>query len=141
MSLLDEIRACPAPMLESRDTAAIAAHLSEGRMRLRAQPTHIGKGTILATLGLDAQGQLAGNLFLDAIDGQPQFRHIKEVIGRGDFDLADPLAQAMVQALVGVLLTQAQADALCALGFEPDPLTELQVRLACYDATGKEWLP
>lgn len=146
---MDDLRAeiagkCAAQLLASRDTAAIAASVSTGRRRLRTEPTHIGKGTILAVLGVDEQGELAGNAFLDAVDNGAPFRHIREVIARGDFDLTDPLAQAMVQSLTsqekGGLLTQAQADALCALGYQPDPVSELEVRVACYAADGREWL-
>lgn len=133
--LLDEIRArCDAALLNSRDTAAIAAKVSEGRARPRA--TAIGPGTILDVLGLET-----ANVFLDVIDSQPDFRWAKTVLFRTELDLSTQTARMAVLGMqqAGVL-TEAQAGALLALAVEPDPIDEFAVRRACWSDSG-EWLP
>ena len=90
------------------------------------KPTTIGAGAILDTLGL-----AAGNAFLDVIDNAPEYRHVKKIIDRGEFDMSKPLSQAGVQAMVGAgVLTQPQADALKALGTTPATVTWEQCREA-----------
>ena len=135
-TLLDEIRAkCSTELLASRDLNAIAAEVNIGRRRLKK--TSLGEGGIIAAVG----NLNAGNAFLDVVNSAPDYRHIKKVISRGDFDLGEPMAQEGVQAMVAAnVLTQAQANALCALGQEPDPVTEFEVRCACWSDLG-EWLP
>lgn len=135
MTLLDEIKAkCPPALLASRDHAAIATQVSTGRKRY--SKTSLGEGGIIAAIG----DLTAGNTFLDVVNSAPAYRHIKKVIGRGDFDMGEPMAQAGVQQMVSLaVLTQAQADALCALGVSPDPVTELDVRKTLY-ATDGTWL-
>lgn len=129
MTLIEEIQAkCSADLIASRNYDAIAAAVNIGRKR--PKKTALGEGGIIAAIGdLDA-----GNAFLDVVDSAAPYRHIKKVIARGDFDIGEPMAQAGVQQMVGAgVLTQAQADALCALGYEPDPVSSQQVS----DAMGK----
>lgn len=133
MTLLDQIKALPnaAELIAARDLAGLAAAVSVGRTKFRK--TALGPGSIIAAIGdLDA-----ANAYLDAINSAAPYRHIKTVINRGDFDMGEPMAQAGVQAMVRLgLLTQAQADSLCALGLEPYPVTERDVMLALYDDAG-----
>ena len=103
------------------DYHAIAAAVNVGRTKL--VKTSIGEGTILATLGM-----AAGNAFLDVIDSVPDYRHVKKIIARGEFDMSLEVSQMGVQAMVPSVLTQAEADALKALAQEPDPVTWEQCR-------------
>lgn len=122
MSLLTELQGkCSPELLASRDHDAIAAAVNAGRAKPNAR--EIGNGTILETLGL-----AAGNAFLDVINTVPDFRHVKPLVEQGRLVVGSPLVQATVQSMVGAgILTQAQADALCALGKDPDPLTPARI--------------
>lgn len=122
MPLRDEILA-GAFDLANRDDGAIAAALSAGRVKV--VPTEIGKGRILATMGLEA-----GNAFLDIIDSAPDFRHVRHLIANGWLDIGDGLTRAMVDSLVGTVLTSEQASALKALAEEPEVITAQQVAQA-----------
>ena len=124
MPLIDQIRdKCTPALLASRDDVAVAARVSEGRVKLNKR--EIGNGSILETLGL-----AAGNAFLDVIYTAPNFRYVKSLVERGRLVVGSPLVQATVQSMAPLTLTQAQADALCALGLDPDPVTALDVRVA-----------
>lgn len=120
MTLLTEIQALDTALLASQDFDAIAAALSVGRKKRNTR--EIGNGTILEVLGL-----AAGNALLDVINNVPDFRHVKPLVEQGRLQIGSPLVQATVQSLVPAVLTQAQAEALCALGFDPDPVTAQQV--------------
>lgn len=115
---------CSAALIASRDTQAIADTLNIGRKRPNNK-REIGNGTILETIGL-----VAGNALLDVINNAPDFRHVKPLVEQGRLLIGSKLVQLTLQSLVGTVLTQGQADALCALGFEPDPVSELDVRIA-----------
>jgi predicted LPLAT superfamily acyltransferase len=122
MTLLEEIQAGGFD-LANRDDGAIAAALSVGRTKL--VKTSIGEGTILATLGL-----AAGNAFLDVIDAHPDFRHVKKIVARGEFDMSSPVSQAGVDGMVPAVLTQEQADALKNLAVVPDVISANDVARA-----------
>lgn len=113
MTLRDDILAkCP-ELVASRDEAAISRVLSVGRLR----PSHveIGNGTVLETLGI-----AAANAFLDVVSGTPDFRYVKPLLDQGRLKIGSALVQATIKSMVPLVLTQAQADALCALGLEAD---------------------
>lgn len=130
MTLLEEIKAkCSPELLASRDHQAIADAVNVGRVK--PQPTRIGEGKILEVLGL-----AAGNAFLDVVDGAPDFRHVKKIVARGDFDMSTAVSQAGVQAMVPTYLTQASADLMMALGAAPDPISEFDVRRTLYAEDG-----
>ena len=122
MTLLDEITAkCGPALLASRDYDAIAAFVSAGRKKPSTR--EIGNGTILEVLGLTA-----GNALLDVVNTAQDFRYVKPLVEQGRLTVGSALVQATVQSLVPMgVLTQPQADALCALGFEADPVTAQQV--------------
>ena len=121
MSLLAEITLkCTPELIASRDHQAIAEAVSVGRTR--PQTTAIGKGTIIGVLGMTA-----GNAFLDVIDGHPDYRHVKDIIRAGVFDVSLHVSQYGIDAMVPAVLTQAEADALKALGRAPDPVSAQQV--------------
>jgi hypothetical protein len=117
-TLLEQIQALPdsAALVAARDDGAIAAALSVGRKKPNAR--EIGNGTILETIGL-----AAGNALLDVINTVPDFRHVKPLVEQGRLVIGAPLVQATVHSLVPSVLTQPQADALCALGFDDDPIS------------------
>lgn len=131
MTLLAEIQAkCDAALLASRDFEAIAAAVSIGRTKQSAR--EIGNGTILEVLGLTV-----GNALLDVINTVPDFRYVKPLVEQGRLTVGSALVQATVQSLVPMgVLTQPQADTLCALGFDPDPVTALQVNQALVSDDG-----
>lgn len=133
MGLRDEILALDPALLATRDNTAIAAAVSVGRIRI--VPRQIGKGTVVDTLGL-----AAANVLLDVIDSAPEYRHVKQLLENGWFNVGSPLARSSLDALVGTVLTQAQADALKALAEAPDPVSEYQVRCTMYSAETGEWL-
>jgi len=131
MTLLEEIQAkCGPALLASRDFDAIAAFVSAGRTKPSTR--EIGNGTILEVLGLTV-----GNALLDVINTAQDFRYVKPLVEQGRLTVGSALVQATVQALVPMgVLTQPQADALCALGFDPDPVTALQVNQALVSDDG-----
>lgn len=64
---------------------------------------------------------------MDVINTVPDFRHVKKIIARGDFDMSTAVSQEGVQAMVPAVLTQEQADALKALGTVPAPVSVQEV--------------
>lgn len=132
-SLRDQVHAEPrcAAALAAKDCAELARLMSVGRGR--ANRREIGNGTILEVLGLEV-----GNVVLDLINGVGDYRHVKPLIDQGRLLIGSPLAQTTVQSLVPNALTQAQADALCALGQEPNPYTAQDIAEALFNPDGTE---
>lgn len=135
---LDELRAeivarVPAGLIASRDTQAIADALSVGRVRRTLR--EIGNGLVLETLGLDV-----GNRVLDLVHNTESLRHVRPLLDQGRLVASSALVGEWLDGLVaGSALDRGQADAVVALGYEPDPVTEFDVRGACWSPTG-EWL-
>lgn len=130
MTLLVEIQALPQALLDAQDFDAIAAAVSVGRKRRNTK--EIGNGTILEVLGLSA-----GNALLDVINNVADFRHVKPLVEQGRLQIGSPLVQETVQDLVPAVLTQAQADALCALGWDAGaPVTAHEVKQVLFDFEG-----
>lgn len=142
----DEIRAAIAARPELADLVAagdhvgIAAALSVGRTRLRA--TQIGPGTIMAALGAADGATLLETLTALAAQSAtvPAYVPIKwalKIIDRGEFDMSAQAARDQVVALAAAgVMSNAARDALLALGQEPDPVSEFDVRCAIYNADG-----
>jgi hypothetical protein len=105
---------------EARVTHPIATLISS--CRTRPSSAIIGNGTVLEVLGIDV-----GNAFLDTINNAAAYRYVKPLVTDGRLQIAKPLVQASIQAMVPAVLTQAQADQLCALGKEPWPITDAEV--------------
>ena len=123
--------ACLAPLAD-RDIDALALILSSGRTRSSAR--EIGNGTVLKVIGIDA-----GNKLLDHIASAPELRYVKPLLEQGRLVVGSPVALAALQAFAAAgVLTQADADKLCALGIEADPVTPLQVAEALYNPDGTE---
>lgn len=124
--------ACTQP-LAGRDLVELARILSDGRTRPSAR--EIGNGTVLEVLGIDA-----GNKLLDHIQSTPDLRYVKPLLEQGRLMIGSSVVQAELQAFVGLddVLTQADADKLCALGKDLDPLTPQDVADALFNPDGTE---
>jgi len=122
-----------AEAMASRDLDALARILSIGRTR--ASTREIGNGMILDTLGV-----VAGNQLLDHIATADELRHVRPLLEQGRLVVGAALVQAALQSFVQLpgVLSQADADKLCALGIEPDPLTPQAVADALYNPDGTE---
>jgi hypothetical protein len=134
MGLREDILANPdcAAAVAARDCAALAALMSAGRTKPNTR--EIGNGTILETLGIEAGNQLLDVLLSGAADSP--YRHVKPLIEQGRLLIGSLLVQATIQSFVPATLAQEQANALCALGLEPDPLTAQDVADALFNADG-----
>ena len=122
MSLRDDILAGGFD-LANRDDGVIAFALSQGRTRIVR--TEIGKGAIIEAIGLEA-----GNRLLDVIDTAPAYRHVKQLLENGWFNVGSALARASLDTLVPTVLTQREVDTLKALAVVPDPITAQDVARA-----------
>lgn len=132
MSLKDDILNNPAcaSALANRDCVEIARIVSEGR----TQPNNVtvGNGGILRVLGI-----AAGNSLLDVLYTNPDFRYVKPLVEQGRLEVGTPLVQGTIQGMVSVgILTQIQADTLCALGKSPYPYTPQEISEALYNPDG-----
>jgi len=124
--------ACAQP-LATRDLDELARILSIGRTRSSAR--EIGNGTILEVLGVDA-----GNKLLDHIAAADELRHVRPLLEQGRLMIGAALVQGALQSYVQLddVITQADADKLCALGLDPSPLMPQQVAEALYNPDGTE---
>lgn len=122
-----------AGVIATRDTQAIANALSA----VRVAPTmrEIGNGLVLEVLGLDA-----GNRVLDLVHDTDALRHVRPLLDQGRLVASSMLVRSWLDGLVtpGVI-TRGEADAVIALGYEPAPVGEIDVRRACWSDAG-EWL-
>lgn len=125
--------ACKDALL-ARDCDAIAALLSPGRVRFNER--EIGCGVVLETIGIGA-----GNRLIDFIQSQPDLRHVVQLLANGWLRIGSPLVQSALRSFGPDAISSADAEALCALGLEPDPYTAQQVANALYnpDGTDKPW--
>lgn len=106
------------PYLAARNDVAIAGILSAGRTRPAVR--EIGNGTVLEVLGIEV-----GNLLLDELSNNSIYRHVKPLLDQGRLRIDSTLVQATLQGFAAggtPILSQAQADALCALGKAADPI-------------------
>lgn len=117
-ALTDADVAAIAPHLAVRNDVAIAAILSAGRTKPTVR--EIGNGTVLEVLGIEV-----GNVLLDELSNNPVYRHVKPLLDQGRLRIDSALVQATLQGFAAgqaPILTQAQADAMCALGKIADPI-------------------
>ena len=127
--ILEKIKTTPELLALVPNTQAIADKLSEGLTK--TVPTEVGNGTILEVLGL-----ATGNALLDVITGNADFRHVKPLIEQGRLRLDSPLTTMALTSLVGIVITEAQKDALLARCRVPDSVDEFQVRVAIFNDDG-----
>ena len=128
MTLLDEIQAkCTPAQIAARGVdgglADIVATVNAGRTK--PSGLLIGKGAVLATIGL-----AAGNAFLDVIDTAPDFRHVRGLLDASNLTVSSPLVMGAIQSFVPNVLTQTQANALLALAVIPNPATDYDCSVA-----------
>jgi hypothetical protein len=124
--------ACEKPLAD-KSIVELARILSIGRTRPSA--LEIGNGMILQALGVEA-----GNKLLDHISSADELRHVRPLLEQGRLTIGAAVVQAALQSFVGLsdVLSQADADLLCALGLEPDPLTPQDVAEALYNPDGTQ---
>lgn len=135
---LNELRAeiierVPQAVRDMRDTSTIADALNVGRTR----PTmrEIGNGLVLETLGFGV-----GNAVLDIVASDEMLRHVRPLLRDGRLVASSQLVANWFDGLVAAsIVTRDQADAVIALGYEPAPVSEVDVRRACWSDAG-EWL-
>ncbi len=137
MSLYDDIQALPIELRQSQDTQAIADALSAGRTRYRK--TEAGFGTILSTIGPVDGAALLDTLAAIKTSNRPLY-WAWYLLERGVFDFGTAATQAQMDALVSAgVLSADNAARLKALGVEPDPVDEMDVRRLCWSSDGG-WL-
>ena len=134
MALLDEIRAkCSPTLLASQDTQAIADAVNVGRVKV--QPNLGGVGIVM-----EALGPTAGAALLDQLETMaatvPAVKWAFVLINRGELDFGSTATRAMIDQLV---TDPAAAAALKAVAEVPDPVSEFDVRRACWSDAG-EWI-
>lgn len=120
-----------AAALAAKDCEALAALLSDGRTC--GNEREVGYGTIIETIGLEA-----GNQLIDFLKASEAMRHVMPLLDQGRLRIGAALAQSTLRSLAGGPIDQADADALCALGLQPDPLTARQVAEALFHEDGSE---
>ncbi|WP_342617225.1 hypothetical protein [Rhodoferax sp. GW822-FHT02A01] len=131
MTLLEEIKAkCPADVLASHDTQAIATAVSTGRVRVISVLG--GIGTVMEALGPTAGAALLDSLTTLATTNSA-VKWGMVLINRGDFDFGSVAGRGMIDALV---TDKTQASALKAVAEIADPITAQDVRLVCQDYDG-----
>ena len=146
MALIDDIRALPAEVLDTRDTTQIAAALPPVVTLRERLITERG---VLAALPVPAGDQFISALesFAAATlpDGHPMAPYhgtIKRGIGwlKGDgLDVGDPLSRSLLDAMAAAgVVNAASVATIKALGQRSEPINEMAVRLACWSHDG-EW--
>lgn len=120
-----------AAALAAKDCEALAALLSDGRTC--GNEREVGYGTIIETIGIES-----GNQLIDFLKAAEPMRHVVPLLDQGRLRIGSPLVQSTLQSFVGGPIDQADADALCALGLQPDPLTARQVAEALFHEDGSE---
>lgn len=121
---------CSAALIASRDCQAIAAAVNVGRTRPSA--TEVGNGTIITVLNdLDV-----ANAFLEMLHTDARFKYVVPLLDQGRLLIGAVFVQAAIQGFVPQLLTQAQANALLALGVEPDPISPSDVASVLFNTDG-----
>lgn len=101
--------------LPDRNDVAIAAILSAGRVK--SNKREIGNGTVLEVLGIPS-----ANYLLDAVNTDTNFRYVKPLLEQGRLMIGTSLVRATIKSLVPSVITAEQADALCSLGLDSDPI-------------------
>lgn len=123
MTLYEEIISLP-ELLAMGDHGAIAKELSRGRKKVI--PMEIGKGKILEVIGL-----ATANSLLDVIDSHPDYRHVKQLLQNGWFNIGSPLARASVDALVVAgIINEIEGTAIKAIAEVDDVITSQEVTKA-----------
>lgn len=134
MTFSEEINAkCSAELLASGDHAAIAARVSDGR--IKTVETRIGYGAVMSDdgLGPDAGAALLDRMELMGQDVSP-VKWAMVLLANDKLNIADAGARRKLDVLVQAkVMTDDQAARLKALADVPDPVTPAQVADALRD--------
>lgn len=156
MSLIDEIRAkCQPELIASRDTVAIAAAVSVGRTRQdhTTKYTSLGISERFPALG-PLPGPLAAEMVLQKLEGFREAalasadhatkllggavrRQMQHLEGNGMAIGSPAVAQMLSVIVASGGLTQTEMDALVSVAAVPDPVDEIEVRLAVWSDAGE----
>jgi len=141
MGLREDILALPADLRAQRDTQAIADALNAaGRTKLVSR--QVSARTVLAELPIS--GAVTGAGVLDKLEAAgasiPAVKWAVRFLQlETGLDVGHPNTQAMLTVLASAnVLTTAEADALKALAFVPDLVSEFEVRQVCFAGNG-DW--
>lgn len=138
MSLLEEIRALPAEVLETRDPEKIAEALSEGRTEL-VPGTLMGEGLVWAQLGFE-EGSAVLDRFEKLAEEYPIFARPLRALQAGKLDIGLQVTRDAIAGLASMEVMSAdQAETLLAPGLRPARVDELDVRRVCYSDNG-DWI-
>ncbi|MEH3087715.1 MAG: hypothetical protein PGN26_14545 [Xylophilus ampelinus] len=140
MALIDEIRACPPALLDTRDTQAIADHLNAAGRTVLVPGTFMGEGLVLAQLGFD-DGSAVLDRF-EAVAAQvPAMARALRMLQGSKLDIGLQVTRDAVAALVPAgVMSAAQLDQLLAPAVQAAPVSEYEVRCACFADNG-DWIP
>jgi hypothetical protein len=129
-TLYEEIVAkCPQELIDAKEHGLIAAIVSMGRTSPNTR--EVGNGTILEVLGF-----AVGNALLDLIYNEPSYRYVKPLLEQGRLIVSSNLVMGTLTQLIGVQIaagvtfSQANFDAVAALGMSPAPVTVQDVAAA-----------
>jgi len=133
---LEEIRTLPADILNYQDTQLIADTLSIGRKKIVEH--FVGIGSILAVMAPN------GGAFLDTLEAMaPHNSNVKwalKLIEAGGMDVGMQATRVQLSAFAESVPELADGiNALLALAEVPDPVSEFEVRWACWSPEGG-WL-
>jgi selenophosphate synthase len=137
MALLDEIRAkVPAVVLATKDTQAIADAFNAGRTKVQKVPI----ADVQAYLQTNGIWWTIKAAAADAAHpAQSAAIAVIDVAGARyeNIDTTLPLVGQMLGGLVATgVITQPHMDDLMSLGVVPDPVSEMDVRRACWADNG-----
>lgn len=131
LTKLSILEKCGEALIATKDCVEIAKAMSVGVSKPNTK--EIGNGTVLAVLGIQA-----GNALLDEINTNPSYRYVKPLVEQGRLLIGSDLVQQVLQSMVPSILTQVQADTLCAIGMSPHTYTAHEVEAVLYNPDGSE---
>lgn len=135
MTLLEEIQSkCSVELLNSRDHQAIADQVNIGRVKVAKKLGGIG-------LVLETLGPTDGAALLDTLQALtasiPSLKWAWYLIERGELDFGSTATRGMIDTLVtNGVMPGVVGGLLKAVAEVPDPITEYDVRVACYADDG-----
>ena len=133
MALLDEIRAkCSPTLLATRDTQAIVDAVNVGRVKVSQKLGGIG-------VVMESLGPVDGAALLDQLETMsakvPAVKWAFVLINPGELDFGSAATRAMIDQLI----PGPAGVALKATAEVADPVSEFDVRRACWSDAG-EWI-
>lgn len=144
-TLAEIIERVPREVRASQDTRAVADALNAGRTRLVDR--RIGETVLAATIGMRRARQAIDALKRLASGTVPGFdpelaedlSYVVRWLAEDKLDVGNPQTREHIDLFVPGVFTREEAEAIKALGEEPDPATVHEVNLACWSNRG-DWL-